>query len=44
MIFKRGNIQIPLTGQMTDFDGTMLLSKSELAQTNTLVQVEQSFF
>lgn len=39
MIFKLGNIQIPLTGAANNFDGTMMLSKSELALTNSMIQV-----
>lgn len=39
MIFKLGNIQVPLTGSMADFDGTMMLSKCELALTNSMIQV-----
>ncbi|XP_055325488.1 cilia- and flagella-associated protein 43 [Sitodiplosis mosellana] len=38
IIFKLGNIQIPLTGEMDNFDGTCLLSKSELALTNSMIQ------
>lgn len=39
MIFKLGNIQIPLTGAAEHFDGTMMLSKNELALTNSMIQV-----
>lgn len=39
MIFKLGNIQVPLTGAIADFDGTMMLSQSELALTNSMIQV-----
>lgn len=39
MIFKLGNIQVPLTGSIADFDGTMMLSKCELALTNSMIQV-----
>lgn len=41
MIFKLGNIQIPLTGETDNFDGTMMLSKSELALTNSMIQVNK---
>lgn len=41
MIFKRGNIQIPLTGEMDNFDGTMMLNKFELALTNSMIQVNK---
>lgn len=40
MIFKLGNIQIPLTGAAENFDGTMMLSKNELALTNSMIQVD----
>lgn len=39
MIFKLGSIQIPLTGETDNFDGTMMLSKNELALTNSMIQV-----
>lgn len=39
MIFKLGNIQIILTGETDNFDGTMMLSKNELALTNSMIQV-----
>ncbi|XP_031619938.1 cilia- and flagella-associated protein 43 [Contarinia nasturtii] len=38
MVFKLGNIKIPLTGEMDNFDATTILSKSELALTNSLIQ------
>lgn len=40
MVFKLGNIQIPLNGETDNFDATMMLSKSELALTNSMIQVE----
>lgn len=39
MIFKLENIQIPLTGETDNFDGTIMLNKSELALTNSMIQV-----
>lgn len=44
MIFKRGNVRIPLTGEVSDFEGTMLLDKTELEQTNTVKQVKCIIF
>lgn len=39
MIFKLGKIQIPLTGEAENFDGTMMLSEHELDLTNSMIQV-----
>lgn len=36
---KRGNVRIPLIGEMSDFDDTMILDKSELEQTKDQQQV-----
>lgn len=44
MIFKRGNVRISLTGEVSDFEGTMLLDKTELEQTNTVKQVKCIIF
>lgn len=44
MIFKLGNIQIPLTGATDNFDGTIMLSKSQLALTNSMIQVNEYLF
>lgn len=41
MVFKLGKIQIPLTGETDNFDGTMMLSKTELALTNSMIQVKK---
>lgn len=44
MIFKLGKIQIPLTGEAENFDGTMMLSEHELALTNSMIQVTNFLF
>lgn len=36
---KRGNVRIPLIGEMSDFDDTMILDKCELEQTKDQQQV-----
>lgn len=41
MLFEHGNIQIQLTGNRNDFNGTMLLTKVELAKTNVAIQVTE---
>lgn len=41
MLFEHGNIQIDLTGNRNDFNGTMLLSETELAKTNAVIQVTE---
>lgn len=43
MLFEHGNIQIQLTGNRNDFNGTMLLTKVELAKTNAVIQVTEQF-
>lgn len=43
MLFEHGNIQIHLTGNPNDFNGTMLLTKVELAKKNAAVQVTEQF-
>lgn len=41
MMFEYGSIQTQLTGDQNDFNGTMLLSKDELAKTNAVIQVTE---
>lgn len=36
---KRGNVEMPLTGHMSDFDNAILLDKITLIKTNALIQV-----
>lgn len=36
---KRGNVEMPLTGHMSDFENAILLDKITLIKTNALIQV-----
>lgn len=36
---KRGNVEMPLTGRMSDFENAILLDKLTLVKTNSLIQV-----
>lgn len=36
---KRGNVEMPLTGRMSDFENAILLDKLTLIKTNALIQV-----
>lgn len=36
---KRGNIEITLSGRMSDFDDAILLHKTKLSNTNELIEV-----
>lgn len=40
---KRGNVEMPLTGHMSDFDNAILLDKITLIKTNALIQVRFRF-
>lgn len=37
---KRGNVEIPLCGRMSDFENAILLHKTNLNETNALIQVK----
>lgn len=39
---KRGNVEMPLTGRLSDFDNAILLDKVTLIKTNALIQVRSS--
>lgn len=36
---KRGNVEIPLTGRISDFENAILLHKTNLNETNAIIQV-----
>lgn len=36
---KRGNVEIPLTGKLTDFDDTILLHASDVQSINQIIKV-----
>lgn len=36
---KRNNVEIPLSGRISDFENAVLLHKRNLIETNTLIEV-----
>lgn len=36
---KRGNVEIPLSGRMCDFENAILLHKANLNDTNAIIEV-----
>lgn len=40
---KRGNVEIPLNGRMSDFENAILLHKVNLNETNALIQVRVNY-